>query len=91
MTLKQINGLLHVRLVGKISRHVYDGWIREIARLAGESGKVRMLAETGDFDGWDFLSSFWDESGLASNTSRASSKRPLPHRPARRCRLPLCL
>ncbi len=56
--------LLHGVITGKLEAEDYDLLVPEAERLINEHGKIRILAELVDFEGWS-VGAMWEECKLA--------------------------
>lgn len=53
-------GYLEVQLTGKVTRHDYEKNIPQIENMIREHGKLRILFELHDFDGWTW-GGLWED------------------------------
>jgi hypothetical protein len=52
--------ILSVRVSGKLDAEDYERFVPEVERLVEAHGKVRILVETHDFQGWD-AGALWED------------------------------
>lgn len=58
--------ILHGVITGKIEKEDYDLFVPEAERLISQYGKIRVIAELIDFEGWT-AGALWEECKLAYN------------------------
>lgn len=54
------SGYLEVRLSGKLTRQDYEQFAPQVEQLVKEHGKLRLLVEMHEFDGWTF-GGLWED------------------------------
>jgi len=66
ITLNENNGgkVLEVRVGGKLAKADYEHFVPEFERLVRQHGKLHVLFEMTDFDGWT-LSAMWEDTKFA--------------------------
>jgi hypothetical protein len=74
--LEQQDGLIRVRLIGRLEPSAYDRIDEELALLLSRVQPVRLLVDLREFDGWTGLA------GLASHLSLVRDHRRIPERVA---------
>jgi len=57
---KQDGKVLQIKISGKLSKDDYHSFTPEVERLIGKHGKLRILAQTVDFDGWT-AGALWED------------------------------
>ena len=60
LTEKQDGKVLEIQLQGKLTREDYEMFVPDIERLIHKHGKLRILFEMHDFDGWS-AGAFWKD------------------------------
>lgn len=70
------NGVLHISLRGKLDTEAYENDIEDLNRFMAAHGKVRLLIDLRDFDGWQGLGALKDHfqlvRGHADHVERAA-------------------
>ena len=63
ITLESSGRLMHGIVTGKLEKEDYDILVPEAERLINQYGKIRIIAEMRDFEGWT-AGAFWEECKL---------------------------
>jgi hypothetical protein len=63
---KDATGLLEVTLSGKVTHVDYEQLVPKIDTMVAQHGRIRLLADMTEFDGWD-AHALWDETKLAAH------------------------
>ena len=64
MTMDREGKILHFRLTGKLEQEDYDIFVPEVESLIEQHGKIRVLVELLDFEGWS-VSALWEDTKFA--------------------------